>query len=109
MTKPPRKTHIGHYDECRYWKVIKDPSGLFTGNLFRLVDLEAGGFDPGTTFEHILNGKQRVAGADGTTRKRESDGKLSSSRPRTGSTLLQAKVAQSRVRTTRNPHRRVSA
>lgn len=109
MTKPPRKTHTGHDDEYRYWKVVKDPSGLFTGNLFRLVDLEAGGFDPGTTFENILNGKQRVAGADGTTRKRESDGKLSSPRHRTSAALRQAKTAQSRVRTTRNLDRRIPA
>ena len=109
MTNPPRKTHTGQYDECRYWKVIKDPSGLFTGGLFRLLDLEAGGFDPGTIFQHIYNGKQRIAGADGTTRKRDKNGKLSSSRHSRGSTLLQAKAAAGRVHTTRNLDRRLPA
>lgn len=109
MTTPPRKTHTGHYDECRYWKVIKDPSDLFTGNLFRLVDLEAGGFDPGTVFEHIHNSTRLVAGPDGTTRKRENNGTLSSPRSGAGSTLLQAKATQGRLRTSGNLDRRLPA
>lgn len=107
MNEPRLKTRIGRYDESRFWKVVTDPSNLFTGNLFRLVDLEAGGFDPGTVFEHIHNGTRFVAGADGTTRKRDSNGRLSSSRSSTGSTLSQAKAAPGRLRTTRNLDRRL--
>ena len=88
-----KKSRGSRHDESRFWKVASDPSDLFTGNLFRLVDLEAGGFDPGTVFEHIRTGERRVAGVDGTTRKRESNGKLSFRSHRTGPALFQAKAA----------------
>lgn len=109
MTQPPLKTRIGRYNESRFWKVIQDPSNLFTGNLFRLMDLEAGGFDPGTIFEHIHNGARLIAGADGTTRKRDSNGKLSSTRHSKRKTIHQTKAAPDRLRADRNPHRRLPA
>jgi len=37
----------------RAWRVTHDPSGIFKGGIFRLSDVLAGGFDPGTTFVHI--------------------------------------------------------
>lgn len=41
------------------WKCIVDPSPHddFLGNFFRQADLDAGGFQNGTVFENVANGK----------------------------------------------------
>lgn len=93
-----------------FWKVVKDPSGLFIGNLFRFVDLKAGGFDPGTTFQHISTGEQHITDMNGMISERESNGKnLSSARHAKCKTIHEKKAAPSRLRATRNPDRRLPA
>ncbi len=100
----------GRYDESRYWKVVKDPSNLFTGNLFRLIDLKAGGFDCGTVFEHIRTGERRTTGLNGIARKDEQPKKNSTTiRRPTRPAIRRANNAQSAMRPTRNPHRRLPA
>lgn len=47
------------------WKVVKDPDGVFRGNLFRMDDIEESAKDPdgwpdGITFEHIYSRAQIV-------------------------------------------------
>lgn len=44
------------------WKCVVDPSeeGLFRGNLFTLMTMQAGGFDDGTAFVHTQTGERRV-------------------------------------------------
>ena len=38
---------------ARCFRVTHDPSGFFRSGIFRLSDVLAGGFDPGTTFVHV--------------------------------------------------------
>lgn len=95
--------------EVRQWKVVTDPSNLFTGNLFRLIDLKAGGFDPGTVFEHIRSGERRMADGNGIARKCKRNVKLSSPRRSKRPALLQTKAAPGLVRAAGNLNRRLPA
>ncbi len=77
MTRP---STFGGYGETRHWKVIHDPSNAFTGNLFRLIDIQAGGFDIGTTFEHVCTGKRRTVSVATAIRKGKGNAPRSSTK-----------------------------
>lgn len=94
-----------HNSEGRLWKVIRDPSGIFTGNLFRRIDLEAGGFDPGMAFEHIRTRERRIVDMNGTARKSKSNDKIPASRRSTSPAVSRAKTASGALRAARNTHR----
>jgi len=46
--------------EKREWLVIFDPSGDFVGRAFRNFDLFPGGWDDGTLFWNVRNGRLRM-------------------------------------------------
>ena len=54
---------------ARPWRVHHDPSRMFLNGVFRVSDLEAGGFDPGTIFIHDISGETCIVGEDGMARK----------------------------------------
>lgn len=54
----------------REWRVSYDPSGFFRGGIFRVSDVLAGGFDPGTTFINIHDKRLKyVVSETGIARK----------------------------------------
>jgi len=108
-TIPELDTPVLLGDRGRFWQVVKDPSGLFTGSLFRFVDLKAGGFDLWTVFEHTRTGARRVMCPDGTTRKCDDYGKPIRRRRRKCPTLLQEKTAQGLVCSAGNVDRQLPA
>lgn len=64
----PTLKEVVRSEEARPWQVIFDPSRTFLSAQFRTMDLAAGGFDLGTTFEHIKTGERRVADHAGIAR-----------------------------------------
>ena len=107
IPEPAPQVFVG--DSGRLWKVVKDPSGSFMGNLFRFVDLEAGGFDRGTVFEHIQTGKRRIVCQDGINRKWEHHENSTTLRRSTSTALSRAQDAANRLRSTGNANRRLPA
>ena len=103
------KSKVSRHDDSRYWKVVSDPANLFTGNLFRLVDLKAGGFDAGTVFEHIRTGERRVSGANGIARKYDQDENSTPLRCPARPALHRVKTAPGALRSAGNPDRRLPA
>jgi hypothetical protein len=70
ITESEEQAEIAMLDGgVRLWRITCDPSNMFLHRTFRKSDLNAGGFDQGTTFIHIHTGEKRVVGADGILRK----------------------------------------
>ena len=56
--------------EGRPWLVIHDPSKTMLQNsAFRMLDLQAGGFDQGTIFVHETTGQARIADGEGSVKR----------------------------------------
>ena len=54
---------------ARPWRVTRDPSKMFLNGVFRISDMQAGGFDKRTIFTHINTGERRYVDANGVLRK----------------------------------------
>jgi len=95
-------------DRDRKWKVIKDPSGLFIGGLFRFADLKAGGFDRGTVFEHIHTGVRMITRANGILRKSKGHENSTSLRRATRTTLQRPQASSGCMHAARTTNKRLS-